>query len=559
MEIDLDVYNKAIVQFSRFAGRGGVPYGDHHPELWWSSNGKNGGLASALTLLPQAKFQNAANVLALSETDSYWGNEGGHGSCFGNHTWRNLIDALVIDHPSGSWRRHKDQMIWHYELSRMPGGGFRVPHPGGHKPIGKAPHYQTGLLAMAFTAHLKNLRITGKPRTQHSVKYQPTAGETAVADNDFVRTDWVDGVEVDIAPHEIAKIFKTTYNADGTPSARSANASKNDPRKKKMPAEWYFKIMHHYSPQARTWASNGLGYQGEKAIPYITRALTSEDARLRVAGLNAISCATGWGPGKTTSNITPAIIKKHFLDTIVTTLNDKSKPMWERRHALMAISCADIESVKANLDAIKPYFYEDEWWLRVAGFMAVEPLIMDTAAFRELIPAMISSYDIDSRLPSRRWGSTNVFKAAISKNPEIKDELAAAMAKSVDKIQIREGFKQPIDRNNIFETLRYIDMKQHPENAIALLPAIERIYPTMEALPASWTIIGARWGNIGLAKAATQLGEDGRPFIASMKRIQPNLEARCAKKDRQNATLQKALDTLKKTVENWEEAFGEVH
>lgn len=560
VEINLDVYNKAIVQFSRFAGRGGVPYGDHHPELWWGSNGKNGGLASALTLLPQAKFQNAAKLLALSETDSYWSNEGGHGSCFGNHTWRNTIDALVMDHPSGSWRRHKDQMIWHYELSRMPGGGFRVPHPGGHNPIGKAPHHQTGLLAMAFTAHMKNMRITGKPRTQYAVKYKPTAGELAVADNDFVRTDWVDGVEVDIAPHEIAKVFTTAYNADGTPSARSTNASKNDKRqeKKKMPAAWYFKVMHHYSPQARAWASNGLGYLGEDAIPYITRALASEDARLRVAGFNAISCATGWSNGKTTSNITPMMVKEFFVDAIVTTLKDKSKPMWERRHALMAMSCADNESIKANLEVIKTYFYEEEWWLRVAGFKAVEPLIMDTQAFRGLIPAMIASYDLDTRLPSRRWGSTGVFKTAIAKNPEIKDELAAAMAQSVNRIKLREGFKQPIDRNNIFETLRYVNMKKNPENAIALLPAIERVYPSLESLQASWTILGAKWGNIGLAKAAEQLGEDGKPFIASMKRIQPNLEARCAKKDRQGATLQKALDALNKAVKEWEEEFGKV-
>jgi hypothetical protein len=171
---------------------------------------------------------------------------------------------------------------------------------------------------------------------------------------------------------------------------------------------------------------------------------------------------------------------------------------------------------------------------------------------------MLASYDADSNLPSRRWGATNLFKKAIAKNPELKDELVAGMAKSVNEIKLREGFKQPIDRNNIFETLRYIDMKKHPQNAIAFLPAIEGAYPTMGALPASWTILGARWGNIGLAKAAAQLGKDGKPFIASMKRIQPNLEARCNKKDHQGATLQKALITLKKTVEDWEKEFGEV-
>jgi hypothetical protein len=171
---------------------------------------------------------------------------------------------------------------------------------------------------------------------------------------------------------------------------------------------------------------------------------------------------------------------------------------------------------------------------------------------------MLASYDADSNLPSRRWGATSLFKTAIAKNPELKDELVAGMAKSLDKLELREGFKQPIDRNNIFETLRYINMQKHPEHAIPLLPAIERIYPSMAALPASWTILGAGWGNIGLAKAAAQLGEDGKPFIASMKRIESNLEVRCAKKDHQGATLQKALDTLKKAVKDWEEEFGEV-
>jgi len=556
VEVDTKIYDNAIVQFSRFAGRGGVPYGDHHPELWWSSNGKNGGLASALTLLPQAKFQGGAKLLALSETDSYFGNEGGHGSCFGNHTWRSIVDALVMDHPSGSWRRHKDQMIWHFELSRMPGGGFRVPHPGGHRPIGKEPHYQTGLIAVAYTSHLKKLRINGKPRTRYSVRYKPTRGELAVEVDEFQRTDWVEGVVVDLKPHEIAKVFTTVYNADGTPSARGANASKNHQGKKKMPAAWYFKIMHHYSPQARVWAANGLGYLGEAAIPYIAEALASRDGRLRVAGLNAISCTTGWGPGKTTTNITPAMIEEHFLRAIVKTLKNKSIPMWEHRHALMAMSVADPESIKANLEAIRPYFFEKEWWLRVAAFKAIEPLIKDTEAMRGLMPAMMASYDADVSLPARRWGATSVFKAAIAANPEIKDELVAAMARSVNKIQLREGFLQPIDLNNIFETLRYVNMRKNPEHAIGILPAIERIYPYMEALPASWTIIGARWGNIGLAKAATMLKEDGRPFIATMKRIYPNLAAR-NKKAKQGKVLTQAQETLEKTVKKWEATYGE--
>jgi len=347
------------------------------------------------------------------------------------------------------------------------------------------------------------------------------------------------------------------YDADGTPSARSTRASHNHPGKKKMPPEWYFNIMHHYSPQARVWAANGLGYLGEAALPYISKALASDDSRLRTAGLNAISCTTGWSPGKTTSNITPEMIQEHFLATIVETLKDESRPMWERRHALMAMSRASSDAIKDNIELIKPYFYKEEWWLRVAAFKAIEPLMMDTETFRDLIPAMIASYDRDTRLPSRRWGATSVFKSAIAKNPAIKDELVAAMAESVNRIKIREGFQQPVDRNNIFETLRYIDMKKNPDHAILILPAIERVYPKLAPLPASWTIIGARWGNIGLAKAAIMLKEQGRPFIATMKRIRPNLAARDLN-GKQGSTMRQALTTLDDTVKQWEAEYGEV-
>jgi hypothetical protein len=100
-------------------------------------------------------------------------------------------------------------------------------------------------------------------------------------------------------------------------------------------------------------------------------------------------------------------------------------------------------------------------------------------------------------------------------------------------------------------------MKSQPANAAPLLPAIERIYPELEALPASWTVSGDRWGDIGLARAAELLGEEGRPFVASLKRIRPDLEAR-SKTTKQGDTLQQALDRLEEVVKAYEDKFGEV-
>ena len=131
VEVDEKTYDDALKLFFRFAGRGGVPYGDHLPELWCATNGKSGGLASALTLLPDKKFQAGAQLLALAETDSYFDSETGHGSTFGNITWRNIVDVLVPEEHKDSYRRNKDQLIWYFELSRMRRVGLRLDAPAG--------------------------------------------------------------------------------------------------------------------------------------------------------------------------------------------------------------------------------------------------------------------------------------------------------------------------------------------------------------------------------------------------------------------------------------------
>jgi hypothetical protein len=550
-------YDDALRLFFRFAGRGGVPYGDHLPELWCSSNGKCGGLAAALTLLPDKKFQAGAQLLALSETDSYFDSETGHGSTFGNISWRNIVDVLIPAEHMDSYRRHKDQLIWYFELSRMPGGGFRTPWYPGYGPIGQAPQYQTGLIAMAYTAHLKNLRICGKSRTQFSVPHRPTAVERSLATDDFHRTDFIEGAVIKEQPHEIAAVFCTLYDANGEKLPQQAEPSVNDERKKKMPVQWYANVMRHYSPTVRVWAAHGLGFQGEPAIPEIAKALASADGRLRMAGLDAISCTKGWSVGKTVSKITPEMITAHFLPQICRPLVDPKAPMWEKRYALMALSCCDTGTIADKLDVITPYLDEREWWLRTAAFAALDPLIKDTATFRSALPAMLASYDADTNLPSRRWGATALFKRAIEMNPALKDEIVAGMAASVNRTKVREGFEQPIDLNNIYETLRYVNLKKNPEHVIPLLPAIERIFPHMKDDLAGWTIVGERWGNIGLAKAAERLGKDAAPIIASMKRIRPNLETR-VKAAKKAAPLQEALNTLEEAVKTFEDQYGVV-
>ena len=133
------------------------------------------------------------------------------------------------------------------------------------------------------------------------------------------------------------------------------------------------------------------------------------------------------------------------------------------------------------------------------------------------------------------------------------------MAASVNRTKLREGFQQPIDMNNIYETLRYVNLKKKPENVIPLLPAIERVYPELlerRGCWPCWTIAGEGWGNIGLAKAAASLGKDGRPIIATLKRMQPKLESHVQRE--KNVQFQESLDALKESIKTYEDKYGQV-
>jgi len=251
------------------------------------------------------------------------------------------------------------------------------------------------------------------------------------------------------------------------------------------------------------------------------------------------------------------MIRKHFLPYILKPLKDPDASMWEKRHALYVLSRADKKTIAAQTALIKPYLGDQEWYLRVAAFTAVCPLIQETAMIKPFLPAMFASYDVDTNLPSRRWGATSIFKEILAKNDDLRAEVIARMAKSVNGYKIRQGYKQSIDVNNIFETLRYIAMKKHPEHVIPILPAIQRVFPLVTGQAGNWVFTGAGWGNIGLIKAAAALGKDAGPVIASMKAMLPELKNR-TQKGRDAKTYQTTLDAVTKAIEAYEKQYGVV-
>jgi hypothetical protein len=571
-------YDRALTLFYRYAGHGTVPYGDHHPTMFWSDNGKNAMLACALRLLPGKKFQGASQVLALSVTDSYDMCEGGHGSSFTNHLWHCITDVLVIDTFPNHYRRHKDKKGWYYDLARLPGGGFKSPPSWGNS-LGPAPTYQTGLLAFAYMSYKKQLRINGKPRTKHSVKHKPTKVEQELPYTDaHIPGFCPGGGDKGLDPQEIRDIFMFTYDENGNRLPRAATPWVPSDKTKKMPLSWYATMMRHYTPDVRTWAAHYVGYAGQDAIPEILKALKSDDDRVRVAGLEAISGVLFWGVAFTKLNITPEMIDKHFLPYIIGPLKDPKAPMWEKRHALMALTVASKETVKKNLSVIEPYFYDDEWWLRVAAYASVSSLIDEGDALRPVLKSMTKSLATDVNLPSRRWGATRLLKQICNRNDVLRAEVIQLAGRAVAAMPLRGkmciDLKAPakdhatevrslvtenlrrIDSNNIFEMLRYIGMQNNPKHAILFLPAIESVYSDLSGQHAGWVFTGARWGNIGYLKIAEKLGKDAAPVIASMKRLLPDVKKRA--KSRDSKLFQGILKSAEKTIQDYEKKYGAV-
>jgi hypothetical protein len=539
VEVNQDTYDKALAYFYRFAGHGGVSYGNQPPEGMYS-NGKNGMLACALTLLPEGKFQRAAQILALAEADTYDDNEGGHASHFGNVMWRGIASVLVPQDKQANYRRHMDHLAWYYDLCRLPGGGFWIlPQPGhGRTGCGGPPNYTSGMVGLTYTAPLKTLRITGKPRTPYSVKHQPTQVEKGLEDTDFLRSDFADGMTTDLpAPEIFARL-----------------AAKQD-----LSLEWYWQMMHHYQPQIRQIFAVAMGDKGKEAIPYILKALQSKDARVREAGFNAIHGITSWWfyRQSNANGITQQDVTETFLPYILKTIKTKDAPMWEKVSALWALSKADLPAIKDNLALIKSHLTHDEWLVRVGAWQALSPLDKDPATLRTVLPDLYACY-AKERITHPRRSMMGHLKRMHTTIPELREAIVADMASAAKNQPIRSGYESPVDVNTIFEPLRYIDMQNHPEHAILMVPAAQRLMKNMDGLLVIWLFTGARWGNIGLVNAANKLGEDAKPIIAGLKAMRPDLDAKAKVNGRDKQALEDTLKKVDTCIADYEAKYGKV-
>jgi hypothetical protein len=161
-------FKKNLHYFFRFAGFGGVPYGDQRPGGGAATNGKSGMAGVGFSLIDEPVYQAAAGQYAVEQADSFFGFEGGHTGNMTNLMWRGLCSVHVPENMQHHYRRHMDQLRWYYELCRHPKGGFRLLPTRGGEGRYSAPEWGM-IVGLTYTAPWRTLRVTGGKPTQYSV------------------------------------------------------------------------------------------------------------------------------------------------------------------------------------------------------------------------------------------------------------------------------------------------------------------------------------------------------------------------------------------------------
>jgi hypothetical protein len=165
VEVDEKALRNSINFYGSYAGRGGIPYGDHPPSNNASSNGKNGMAAVAFNQLGAeyatqwfARLSCSSNLLAF---------EGGHTGNFFNQTWTPLGASL-----SGreNYRNFWSRFNSYRDMARRCDGSFMTqPFPhlregdlGTGNYVSKGPMWTTGGFALSYLATTGRLAVLGR-------------------------------------------------------------------------------------------------------------------------------------------------------------------------------------------------------------------------------------------------------------------------------------------------------------------------------------------------------------------------------------------------------------
>jgi len=488
VNVDEQTLLNALRHFYRFAGHGGVPYGDHRSEGGFGSNGKDGMIAAAMQIASGAQgnatiYQQAGKCLAMTMMDSYPGLALGHGDeGRGDGIWQGITLSYLMKEKPALYRECMDRLTWWHDLSREHGGSIGIGTMEWGD--GKVGHSGPGI-GISYTAPLRKLRITGAPRTKYSQNFTlPENLWGTKADLAFFSIEHHPKY-FDYGPEEPAHVpFNALGDAYQKPQKDVNSLSK----------EYLLKNIHHRRYVVRTQAAKALRIVG--TFDELEKFLSDPDPRLRRAALDGLIDWNYWfGAGDSpisTEQFTPGM-----LAAITKILSDPAESWYVVEGALRALKLAPAKDIQERYKLIQPWTKHSDWWLRDASFSALTGLEKDDALYVKILPTRLDMLTKEYHTMPREWMVQHFNQVLQQKKPDGKAGklILAGLKKATGASEIKSGPRAAEGAHNVIETVK-LCLRNDPTLAVALATALRLRFSDLQTGDLV-NIVAAPGGNPG--------------------------------------------------------------
>ena len=493
----------SLKHWYRYVGHGAIPVSDQRYWPIFRSAGRDGATACVMHIASGASgdvtiYQKAKEYMAMSALTS-WPSRAYNWEVY----WHSLAGHFMLEYHPDRYYRTMQRFRWRCDLGRGASGAFSFPRD--HASIGAAA---SGIsLALAYTAPLKTLRITGAPRSKYA--------------KDFTLPERLWGNDADLA-FLTSKHHQDFYKHGEeeeihVPFWRLPLRLSYHPREvKDLPLDMMLKNARHARCTVRGAAAKALCMN--RRFGELEELLRDPDPRLRRAALDGINDNHPWFTGPVVGkwalkaeDYTPAM-----SEAISSIMSDPGEAWFVVEGALHALNHAPLELVRKNIPRILPWTTHEDWWLREAAFRALMGLQKDEKLFVEYLPTMVEmmvkEYPYNPRFQMKKqlmealdkWkkdspvgqmilagftraaleskvlpdvgknrrsveGTHNILEVAlawITQAPEGAADLADALAKG--------GLLKSLDNGNLMKIVRGPDGRLH-DRFVGLHPALEKV------------------------------------------------------------------------------------
>jgi len=465
VRVDEQTLLGALKYTYRFAGHGTVPYGDHRPEGGLASNGKDGMAAAAMRVAMNAegdtdRYEQARNYLSMSTLMSYSGMITGHADeGRGDGIWRGTASAYMLDCKPADYHAAMKQLQWFYDLSRRPSGALGMAGCQGYDDIGSGAG-----VALAYTAPLKTLAITGASRSKYAKKFTlPEALWGNEADLAFLSIKNAKKFS-DYGKEEPIEVLDRKFG-NGYSDRSAADLAG-------IPKQEILKSVYHTCYMIRVQAAKALRITG--AFDELEKLLGDSDPRVRRAALDGICDYNYWfhignNPMKP-EQFTPGMV-----EGVVKMLKNKTEALWVTDGALTVMSLLPPETAGKNLELIMPWASHDDWWLRQSAFGALATAAHDTNRVAQVLPTLLDMMLREDHTQPREGMVYKLNELLKSQSPSspAAQQILAAYLKAAEERKIIPGTRAGEGEYDVEQSIDVL-IRENPGQVLDLAKAMQK-------------------------------------------------------------------------------------